>query len=79
MPKLRFSAGRRLMSTPFSISWPAVASRKPARIISKVVLPEPDGPSRVRNSPWRMSRSMPSRAVKCPYCFLIPWALSWMA
>src|SRR6218665_274873 len=53
MPKLRFSGGRRAMSTPSSNNRPALGSTKPARIISSVVLPEPDGPSSVRNSPAR--------------------------
>jgi len=35
---------------------PVVGDSKPASIISVVVLPEPDGPSSVRNSPRRMSR-----------------------
>ena len=30
---------------------PAVGASKPASIMRQVVLPEPDGPSRVRNSP----------------------------
>ena len=35
------------------------AISNPASIISAVVLPEPEGPSRVRNSPLPMSRSRP--------------------
>src|SRR4030095_3022826 len=37
-----------------------------------VVLPEPDGPSSVRNSPSRMSRSIPSTAVTGPKRLEIP-------
>ena len=42
---------------------PAVGVSKPAIIIRVVVLPEPLGPSRVRNSPERMSSETPSTAL----------------
>ena len=51
------------------MSWPAISIVpplgvvKPAIIRSVVVLPEPDGPSSVTNSPRRTSRSTPSTAV----------------
>ncbi len=42
---------------------PAVGVSKPAIIIKVVVLPEPLGPSIVRNSPERMSSDTPSTAL----------------
>src|SRR6476659_6535898 len=42
---------------PSSRISPSVGVSKPASIISVVVLPDPDGPSSVRNSPRWMSRS----------------------
>ena len=41
---------------PFNIISPWVAVSKPASIIKQVVLPEPDGPSIVKNSPFGISR-----------------------
>ena len=57
MPKLRLCGGVRVIGLPSSRISPAVGDSKPASIISVVVLPEPEGPSSVRNSPRRMSRS----------------------
>src|SRR5512136_1830650 len=37
---------------------------------SKVVLPAPFGPTMVTNSPGRISRSMPRRAMKGPNCLV---------
>src|SRR6218665_4019133 len=45
---------------------PALGSTKPARIISSVVLPEPDGPSSVRNSPARTLIDTSSSATNEP-------------
>ena len=42
---------------------PLVGRSKPAIIRSVVVLPQPDGPTIVKNSPGGMSRSMPSTAT----------------
>ncbi len=42
---------------------PAVGVSKPAIIISVVVLPEPLGPSSVRNSPEWMSSETPATAA----------------
>src|SRR5690242_8314358 len=39
---------------------------------SVVVLPDPDGPSMVKNSPAAMSRSTPSTATTSPYARRIP-------
>src|SRR5215210_6712434 len=51
---------------------PAVGSSKPAIIRSVVVLPQPDGPSRARNSPGCTSRSMSSTATRSPKRFVTP-------
>src|SRR5215831_13762107 len=59
----------RLFGGTFVTSWPCsriapwVGSSKPAIIRMVVVLPQPDGPSREKNSPSRMSRSIPATAV----------------
>ncbi|MNY27044.1 hypothetical protein D3C86_1609250 [compost metagenome] len=39
---------------------------------SKVVLPQPDGPSRHTSSPAATSRETLSSAVKAPKCFCTP-------
>src|ERR1700745_3504601 len=57
--------------------WPLVGRSKPAIIRSVVVLPHPDGPSRVKNSPAGMSRSMPATATCSPNFFVSP--SSWIA
>src|ERR1700761_1729039 len=59
-------------STPASSIVPAVGSSKPAIIRSVVVLPEPEGPSMVKNSPARISRTIPATAVTSPYCLVRP-------
>ena len=47
----------RLLGGTFEMSWPSIRMRpsvgvsKPASIRSRVVLPQPDGPSRAKNSP----------------------------
>jgi hypothetical protein len=43
--------------------------RQEAIVRSKVVLPQPLGPSRVKNSPSRIARSMRSRTRSAPYDF----------
>src|SRR3954452_3647581 len=45
-----------------SAQWPAVGSLRPAMMRSSVLLPHPDGPSRLRNSPRATERSTPSSA-----------------
>jgi hypothetical protein len=45
---------------------PLVGSSKPAIIISVVVFPEPLGPRSVMNSPFAMSRPIPSTALTRP-------------
>ncbi len=49
---------------------PLVGCSKPAIIRSVVVLPQPDGPSRVKNSPAGMSTLMPATATCSPKAFV---------
>ena len=48
---------------PSSRMAPAVGASKPASIIRIVVLPDPDGPRRLTNSPCSISRSSASTTV----------------
>ncbi len=66
MPMSRLCGGIRMISCPATWMLPASGRVNPARIISSVVLPEPEGPSSVMNSPAAMSMSMPSSATKSP-------------
>src|SRR4051794_1876352 len=54
---------------------PASGRSKPAIMRRQVVFPEPDGPSRVKNSPRRMSRSTPSTATTSPNSLRTPTSL----
>ena len=51
---------------PASIMLPALARSSPASTISRLVLPEPDGPMIPTASPAAMSRSMPRRMLTGP-------------
>ena len=52
-------------------SVPAVAASSPAIVRSSVVLPQPDGPSRAKNSPSLIVSSRASSAVTPPgYTFV---------
>src|SRR6266511_3295157 len=51
---------------------PSSGRSKPAMSLSVVVLPEPDGPSRVKNSPAGISRSTRSTATTSPYVLRMP-------
>ena len=42
---------------------PRVGAARPVRSLRTVDLPQPDGPSRARNSPGRISRSSPDKAM----------------
>src|ERR1017187_7224126 len=60
----------------------ASGTSKPAMSRSRVVLPEPDGPNMVKNSPREMSRSTSCTAAWEPKCLVtprstIPWSW-WM-
>src|SRR5438094_4984443 len=59
-------------STRWSPLWisPEVGRSSPAVMRRSVVFPEPEEPSRTRNSPSRIDRSTPSTAWRSPKCFL---------
>src|SRR5438093_8209299 len=63
---LRSYGLRRVRSSPSSSMAPALGSSKPAIIMRVVVLPEPLGPRKVRNSPLAMSIEISSTAFTCP-------------
>src|SRR5690242_459491 len=60
------------MSSPPRVTRPWSGCSKPAMIRSVVVLPEPEGPSMVKNSPAVTCKSTLSTATTSPYVFLIP-------
>src|SRR6266851_6229233 len=66
MPRLRRYGGTCVSRRPPSRISPAVADSKPAIIMRVVVLPEPLGPSSVRNSPDATVREMSSTARTAP-------------
>src|SRR5215470_7115469 len=69
MPRLRRYGGTRVSGRPSSMISPAVGDSKPAIIRRVVVLPEPLGPSSVRNSPGATVRETPSTAITDPKVF----------
>src|SRR5271166_1429380 len=72
MPMLRLCGGNATTERPSMAMSPAVGASKPAINISVVVLPEPLGPSSVRNSPERMSSETPRTAPTLSNRFSIP-------
>src|SRR5271166_7027020 len=72
MPMLRLCGGNATTERPSMAMSPAVGASKPAINISVVVLPEPLGPSSVRNSPERMSSETPCTAPTLSNRFSIP-------
>src|ERR671934_104367 len=62
----RSIGGTSLTTLPPISTSPSVASSSPAVIRSTVVLPDPDGPTRTRNSPSSISRSRSSTATVPP-------------
>src|SRR2546427_1178998 len=69
MPRALGGTSPSTRSPPMRIS-PDVGRSSPAIIRSSVVLPEPEEPSRTRNSPSRIERSTPSTAWSSAKCFL---------
>ena len=55
---------------------PVSGISNPAAIRKAVVLPQPDGPSRLTNSPGCKARSSDSRATVVPKVFRMPVKLS---
>src|SRR5687768_18451339 len=68
----RRNGGRPATGRPLMKISPALGGKKPAIRPSVVVLPQPEGPSSVMNSPSRTSRSMPATATVDPYFFSMP-------
>ena len=61
LPGRRFG-GVATTSTPSMNTWPEEGSSKPPMMRKSVVLPQPDGPRREKNSPFSMVRLTSSRA-----------------
>src|SRR5262245_3570918 len=68
----RVCGGMYVESAPSIHTSPESGWIRPAMRSSIVVLPEPDGPRRVTNSPSRISRSAPARATTGPYVLRRP-------
>src|SRR5215213_1628288 len=65
------SLGCSSLTRPPSIAIsPSVIVSRPAIMLSRVDLPQPDGPTRTRNSPSPMAMSIPFRMCSGPKCFL---------
>src|SRR5256885_7238292 len=69
IPRARGGTSPSTRRSPMWIS-PDVGRSSPAIMRSRVVFPEPEEPSRTRNSPSRIDRSTPSTAWRSPKCFL---------
>ena len=69
MAMSRLAGGRWFtMRSPIAIVPPVTAS-SPATILSKVDLPQPDGPTSTTNSPSAMSTLTPCRICTAPNAF----------
>ena len=66
MPMFRLWGARVTISRPSTLMLPEFGRTKPAIVIRSVVLPEPDGPSSVRNSPALIETEMSSRTLSEP-------------
>jgi hypothetical protein len=60
-----------ILTPPIDSSPPEIGSR-PAIILSKVDLPQPDGPTKTTNSPLVIDRSTPRMTSTAPKRFLTP-------
>src|SRR5215207_908414 len=67
----RRAGSTRVISRPSMTTRPLAGASRPAMTCSVVVLPQPDGPSRVRNSPCSTARSIGPTAVASPYFLTI--------
>src|SRR4051795_6921878 len=68
MAMSRSRARRKVTSSPPRLIVPDVGNSSPAIMRSVVVLPQPDGPSRQKNSPSAMVKLVPRTAAKPPNC-----------
>ena len=62
----RLLVGMLLITLPSILISPPSMELKPMIIRSRVVLPQPDGPKRVKNSPGLTSRDRPLMMVSLP-------------
>ena len=62
-----------VMSTPSINMLPWLGISKPANILKRVVLPEPDAPSMEKSSPFLIAKSTLSTATTSPKCLLTPF------
>src|SRR4051794_38031661 len=69
---LRRCAGTLSIRLPSKRISPLSARLKPAIVRSNVVLPQPEGPSSVKNSPGSTARSTLSRAMTPGYFLVMP-------
>jgi hypothetical protein len=60
------SAIGRVTERPPTTTRPVVAGRSPAMILRSVDLPQPDGPTSARNSPWSTVNEIPLSASTGP-------------
>ena len=65
----RLLGGMSPMSWPSIRTWPSVGTSRPASMRSKVVLPQPEGPSSAKNSPGMISRLTLSTPTAEPHRF----------
>ena len=72
---VRARASRWLLS-PSTWKVPVVGAMNPARMLSKVVLPEPFGPSKPRIVPVGRVKLTRSRAVTLPNRMVSPWVIT---
>src|SRR6266851_758377 len=77
MPKPRPSGFNRSMRASSSQMLPPVSGSKPARQLSAVDLPQPDGPSRAMNSPRPTSSVTSFSALRLPKSRLTPSSRNW--
>ena len=63
MPRWRSPGSRSLTTRSPMITWPLVGCSRPQIMFSVVVLPQPEGPTKIMNSPSRISRLTPATAV----------------
>src|ERR1700750_2727402 len=61
---LRLCGGHADISRPAIVTAPDVSSMNPATMLSRVVLPQPDGPSSASRSPLRIVKEILSTATK---------------
>src|SRR5882757_11504201 len=72
MAMSRLEGCRSLMARPSTRISPEVIVSRPAMVLSKVDLPQPDGPTSTRKPPLSSSTSIPLRISTWPKRFLRP-------